>query len=193
LQRKRRYATQIMRKKTSSGELPLSPSKKGNIVKFLTYIITIIMLGIIAYYIYVKSQPDETVIVEKEIPEKTDVDDSAQPESTPPLEERTQVEILNGCGGTGVAKIFEAILRKEGFDVVNTDNYVEDGKIRWDVPASRIIDLTGNTEQAEIIAEKLGIAETHVISQSNPNEIYDVRIIIGKDFKELESFKSFSR
>ena len=183
----------MMRKKTSSSELPLSPSKKGNVVKFLTYVTSIIILGVIAYYIYFKSQPDVTVVVEKEIPEKTDGDIVAQSESTLPLEERTQVEILNGCGGTGVAKIFEAILRKEGFDVVNTDNYVENGKIRWDVPASRVIDLTGNTEQAEIIAEKLGIAETHVISQSNPEEIYDVRIIIGKDFKDLEGFKSFSR
>jgi hypothetical protein len=192
LQRKRRYATQIMRKKTFSSDTALSPPKSGKSRKFLTYLITIIILGIIAYYIYHESQPTLIVAVEEETPEVIKTDNSAQPES-PPLEEKIQVEILNGCGETGVAKIFEALLRKEGFDVVNTDNYVENGKIRWDVPASRVVDLTGSTQQAITIAKVLGISETHVISQNDPKEIYDVRIIIGKDFKNLESYKSFSR
>jgi hypothetical protein len=35
-----------------------------------------------------------------------------------------QVEVLNGCGVTGVADRFTDFLRSEKFDVVKTDNYV---------------------------------------------------------------------
>ena len=69
--------------------------------------------------------------------------------------------------------------------------YIEKGKINWKVKSSRIVDLRGKIDEAEKAADILGISKTHVISQVNPNEIYDLRIIIGQDFKNLESYKSF--
>jgi hypothetical protein len=194
VQRKRRYATQIMRKKTSSTESSLAPPATGTGRKLFTYFITIIILGFAAYYIYTKSRPSDTIVVEVE-QENSGETNQPEPEQTdpaPPLEQKIQVEILNGCGKTGIAKIFENILRKKGFDVVNTGNYVENGRVNWKVKSSRVVDLSGKVDEAETAAEILGIAETHVISQINPKEIYDLRIVIGLDFKDLESYKSFS-
>jgi len=188
VQRKRRYATQILRKKTSSSDSPFGSPERGKGRKFLTYVITISILGIVAYYIYSKSQPSETIIVEKEMPEQMipEVD-------PPPLEQKIQVEILNGCGKGGIAKTFETILRKKGYDVVNIDNYIENGRINWKVESSRVVDLTGDTQQAEIVAKILGISQTHVLSQNAEKEIYDLRIIIGHDYMDLDSFKSFPK
>jgi hypothetical protein len=180
-----------MRKKTSSSDSPFTPPEGGKGRKFLTYVITISILGIVAYYIYSKSQPSETIVVEQEIPEQKKTETSDQVDVTPPLEQKVQVEILNGCGVRDIAKDFETILRKEGFDVVSTANYVENGRLNWKVTSSRVVDLTGDVEQAEKVAKILGISQTHVLSQSNADEIYDLRIIIGHDYKDLDSYKSF--
>ena len=109
------------------------------------------------------------------------------------MKDKIELEILNGCCKTGIAKIFEHILSKEGFDVVNTDNYIEKGRIRWDVAVSRVIDLTGHIDQAEKVADILGIDRKNVNSLASSSEIYDVRVIIGRDFQNLASFKSFAK
>ena len=182
-----------MRKKTSSNDSHLAPPANGKGKKFFTYFITIVILGLAAYYIYNKSRPSDTIVVEQGSTDETNQQIPEQADPTPPLEQKIQVEILNGCGKDGIAKIFETILRENGFDVVNTANYVENGKVNWNVKSSHIVDLSGKVDEAESVAEILGIAKTHVISQNNPKEIYDLRIVIGLDFKDLDSYKSFSK
>lgn len=180
-----------MRKKNSPSELSFTAPEKGKSGKFFTYFITILLLGIIAYYIYSKSSPAETIVVEADNQEQVESETTEQVESKPPLEQKVQVEILNGCGVNNIAKIFESVLRTEGFDVVNTDNLVENGKVNWKVKDSKIIDLRGKKEDAEKAAKILGISKSHVVSQANPKEIYDLRIIIGQDFKNLDGYKSY--
>jgi hypothetical protein len=102
-----------------------------------------------------------------------------------PFEENIQIEILNGCGVTGIAKVFQSFLRQNGFDVVNTENYVEEGKIRWDLPESMIIDHTGNTEQAKEVARVLRLSANKIVYRDDPTAIYDVSVVLGKDYKKL--------
>ena len=103
-----------------------------------------------------------------------------------PFEENIQVEVLNGCGFNGVAKTFQTYLRENGFDVVNTDNYFEDGKKRWDIKNSMVIDRIGQIEQAMAVARVLDIPSGRVFTRESDNSIYDVSVVIGKDFKSLK-------
>jgi len=91
-----------------------------------------------------------------------------------------QVEVLNGCGVSGVADRFTDYLRKKNFDVVNTGNYRS-----FSIDNSIIIDRTGNIVNAEYLAEVIGIDKKQVIQQKNKNYFLDVTLIIGKDYKQL--------
>ena len=91
-----------------------------------------------------------------------------------------QIEILNGCGIDGIADNFTEKLRKKNFDVVHTGNYRS-----YDIDESIIIDRTGNIDNAEILAEIVGVDEAHIIRQLNKEYFLDITLIIGKDYKQL--------
>ena len=92
-----------------------------------------------------------------------------------------QVEVLNGCGISGVAEKFTDYLRSNHFDVVQTGNYIS-----FDVSKSMVIDRTGNKANAVKVADALGIDHKNIIQQINNDYILDVSLIIGKDFKQLK-------
>jgi hypothetical protein len=91
-----------------------------------------------------------------------------------------QMEILNGCGVSGVADQFTDALRKKNFDIVHTGNYIS-----FNIDESIIISRTVNNKSARDLAETLGIDETRVINQVNKNYFLDITLIIGKDYKQL--------
>ena len=91
-----------------------------------------------------------------------------------------QVEVLNGCGASGVAEKFTDYLRKEKFDVVQIGNYIS-----FDIDQSLVIDRTGNKANAEKVAAALGIDRKNVIMQKNDDSFLDVSVVIGKDYKKL--------
>lgn len=91
-----------------------------------------------------------------------------------------QVEVLNGCGASGVAEKFTDFLRKEKFDVVQMGNYIS-----FDIDNSLVIDRTGNRANAEKVAAVLGIDNKNVIMQKNDDSFLDVSVVIGKDYKRL--------
>jgi len=158
----------------------------------LGWIFSIIILGLLSYFIYIWSPESagEDILLEDSTEVVQDdpvMDEPEIPENDPaPFEENIQIEILNGCGFNGVAKIFQSYLREQGFDVVNTDNYLEDGKQRWDIQKSMVIDRVGEFEQAISVARALGISGDQVFSREIPEAIYDVSVVIGKDFKQLK-------
>ncbi len=121
--------------------------------------------------------------------------DEAVPQETPAKEvyvRATQVEILNGCGESGVAKILAEKLIARKYDVVNTGNYLKSGKRYFKVKKTRIIDQI-NTEKSrkktKELAKILGISKKQIQYFSNPNPVADITIIIGKDYKSLDIFK----
>jgi hypothetical protein len=92
-----------------------------------------------------------------------------------------QVEVLNGCGATGVAEKFTSFLRQNNFDVVQTGNYFS-----FNIDNTLVIDRTGNLKNALRVAEALGINKKHVIQQKNDDYFLDVSLIIGKDYINLK-------
>ena len=93
-----------------------------------------------------------------------------------------QLEVLNGCGVSGVADNFTDYLRAANFDVVNIGNYRS-----FDVDYSLLIDRTGKIENAFEIASALGIKKNNIIQQINKEYFLDVTLVIGKDYKQLKN------
>jgi hypothetical protein len=95
-----------------------------------------------------------------------------------------QVNVLNGCGGSGVAIIFMDYLRRRGYDVVETGNYTS-----FDVASSIVIDRRGDFETAKKIAYALGISNKNVVQQISPDYYLDVSVVIGRDYDQLKPMK----
>lgn len=94
-----------------------------------------------------------------------------------------QLEVLNGCGITGIAEKFTNYLREENFDVVQVGNYRS-----FDIDNTLVVDRTGDKSNAFKVAETLGIDSKNVIQQINNDYFLDVSLIIGKDFNRLKPF-----
>ena len=194
MRRRRRQATQIIKKKgtiTKQSPYIQYPSQSSMIWKRIFRIfLFIIIFGGIGYILYNINYESELT---QEIPiDTTSTVSESHTEEIPlaniaPFEQRVQIEILNGCGVNGVAKIFESYLRRHGFDVVNTENYREKGKVRWNVRESKVIDQIGKLDQAKDVARSLGISDKNIDSKVNPSAIYDVSVVIGLDFKKLKA------
>ena len=194
MRRRRRQSTQIVRKKTAQN-LPVSShyslskaSSKGKKV-FYTFLMIIVIVAA-SYYLYnlnLVNENSQTTKLKSEKLKDTPAEPIEEEKTPPPFEHKIQIEILNGCGVNGIAKIFQSYLREKGFDVVNTENYTVNGKLNWQVEKSFIIDQIGVSERAKAVAKSLGIPLTNIESHENPQAIYDVSVVIGKDYKKLIS------
>jgi len=107
----------------------------------------------------------------------------------PPLNRVIQLEVLNGCGTQGVAKIFSTNLKRHKYDVVSSGNYLKKGKTFWKVVKTKVIDNTGNRENAEKLAEIIGIKKSNIESKVVASPIADITIVIGKDYRDLDIIK----
>lgn len=104
--------------------------------------------------------------------------------TTNKISEIIQVEILNGCGVSGVADRFTDYLRGNDVDVVKTGNY-----IKFDVEETIVIDRIGNKANALHVAEILNMNEGNAITQINNDYFVDVTIIIGRDYFKQSPIK----
>ena len=137
------------------------------------YNLIIIFLGIVIFLLVY------SIILK--IKDKEDADrELANKNRTAPI---IQLEVLNGCGISGVAEKFTDYLRNNNFDVVQTGNYIS-----FDVEKTMVIDRTGNKANAFKVADALGIDHKNVIQQINNDYILDVSLIIGKNFKQLKPY-----
>jgi hypothetical protein len=101
-----------------------------------------------------------------------------------PVPQLIQVEVLNGCGVSGLANVTTDFLRDtKKIDVVFKGNYKN-----FNVEKSQIIDRTGDMDEALEIAEILGIDKSLVSSDVDFNKQLSATIILGKDYKELSPF-----
>ena len=159
----------ISKKRTSGKSADLRASTTNlfiNIAIFLLLAVIIFML----YSIYIKlanSSSDNFVNASDQQPS-----------------EIIQVQVLNGCGVSGIGDRFTDYLRANKFDVVNIGNY-----IRFDMDETIVIDRTGNKANAYKVAEALGVKRENVIQQLNNDYFLDVSIVIGRDYYTLKPLK----
>ena len=96
-----------------------------------------------------------------------------------------QLDVQNGCGAKGAGTKFTNFLRAAGFDVVDVRNYSSSRVAR-----TLVIDRAGNLAAARKVAAALGVAESNVIQQINPDAFVAVSVVIGEDFTHLNPGKT---
>lgn len=201
MHRRRRPPTRLNKRSSSFDPNTAYQKKQENskksksFFKFLFWIVVVAGICWYAYFnFYLPSDNDEMLILDSSTVESSsNKPDTIKEPSFKKPEKMIKIEVLNGCGVSGIAKIFESYLRQEGFDVVNTENYRILGKINWNLQNSKVIEQIGNIDNANSVAQSLGIDEKFVSSVKNQSPICDVTVVIGKDFKEIKGFKEFSK
>ncbi len=217
LKRRRRLNTQtIQRKKTTQIQrrpAPKEPNRFWAFIKFLMIIGLIVLIGYTGYKyllpvmqqklpsLHISKDSGQTVTPVPEKPAPLPVEKPTEtPEAVSTRQEQqnetfvkaTQVEILNGCGQQGIAKVLAEKLRALKYDVVNTGNYLKRGKPYFKVKKTRMIDQL-NTKKSRKkclkLAKEMGLSSKQVQSFSNPNPIADITIILGADYNKLPIFK----
>lgn len=94
-----------------------------------------------------------------------------------------QVEVLNGCGVSGIAGAATQYLRRHHFDVVGSGNYRD-----FEQERSLVIDRVGNREAALRVAAILGIDEAYVREEIGDDYYLDASVVLGRDYRSLRPF-----
>lgn len=100
--------------------------------------------------------------------------------STHLISEVIQIQVLNGCGVSGIASSFTGKLRRSGFDVVESGNFET-----FNVQKTFVIDRSGNLENARRVANALGISEENIIREVAIGFYLDATVVIGFDYDQL--------
>ncbi|HTX19824.1 MAG TPA: LytR C-terminal domain-containing protein [Bacteroidota bacterium] len=95
-----------------------------------------------------------------------------------------QVDVLNGCGASGVGQKLTNLLRASGYDVVEMGNYKT-----FDVRQTLVVDRSGNIDIARKLASDLGIDARNVVQEISPGYFVTASVVLGKDFKNLRGWK----
>lgn len=91
-----------------------------------------------------------------------------------------QVEVLNGCGVSGLANQFTSVLRQNGFDVVETGNFDN-----FNMDQTLVIARTFNTENARRVADALGVDDKNILIEASDDYYLDATVVIGSDYQSL--------
>jgi hypothetical protein len=156
----------VREKKISTEKKKVNLSK--NFILNASILILVIINSILAYSVF------------KAIP-FNDSDDIYLEDSTAV---RIQVEVLNGCGVSGVAEKLTDYLRMNNIDVVSLGNYRS-----FDIENSIIIGRNEKIQNAEIVAAIVGLDNQNIIQQINPDYLLDVTFVLGKDYRNLIPLK----
>lgn len=96
---------------------------------------------------------------------------------------KAEIEILNGCGEEGIAYLYSNFLMEEGFDVIDSKNADNFDYLNTNI----LVYKKEKMDVAKNLAKTLKIKNKNIkLIKGGP---WDLSIIIGKDYKELDSFK----
>jgi len=203
LRHRRRNTNQAARRASNtSSQTQFFKQKKTRSKKPLWFFLIIIIIGTGYYYreTILKHIPEmefsKNISLPEDIEEKpaeVNTIPAKKPEKTQQyysaIERKIQLEILNGCGDSGVAKTLTRLLKKSKYDVVNQGNYIKNGKVNFNVAESKIIDQVNKQENSRALADEMGILYSNVEIYEHPSPIADITIVIGKDYTTLDIFK----
>ena len=100
-----------------------------------------------------------------------------------------EVEILNGCGESGIAARFSEFLRDKRVDVVRSEN-----ADNFDYTKTVLIQRNENTSGLKYVADALKFDmknSARVMTAIDSNSDVDITLVIGKDFRSINSIKSY--
>lgn len=104
-----------------------------------------------------------------------------EPTPMPPAPPRIKVQILNGCGKTGIARKAREWLARNDYDIRDVGN-----ADRQDYRNSEVLNRSGNAASARDLARMLGIDESRVKRKAGaPGLDVDLTLVIGNDYRRL--------
>ena len=193
----------IIHKQQKEGRKQADSQRKSHlnifvVFKPLVYIFVIVCFVFLLYQVSTSlnfseffSKPDTVTIGTQKNEATENKGDNQQKQKTSkqpvvnPIKQKTQVEVLNGCGTSGIAKSVTDFLRKSEIDVVYLGNYKN-----FNLSKSQVIDRSGNPDIARRIARILGISEAQVKTDIDKTKQLKASILLGKDYKNLTPFKN---
>jgi hypothetical protein len=94
-----------------------------------------------------------------------------------------RVEVLNGCGVTGLASKCEGLLVKEEFRVGHVGDLTdEQGEIKYGVENTYLRCAPGFEAAADEVKRSLDLAMANVIADLPPDGECDIRVVLGDDY-----------
>ena len=150
-------------------------SLKKTLIKFL-FITSMMIISFIFYDNFSFNSDDESSIL---LMSQTKMENY--------LENRVQIQVLNGCGDKGVADLYATYLRDNNYDVIDYKN-----ADHFNYNASQII-VHNNNLLIEDIADLLFIQSSNIDYIFDENIFYDLTLIVGKDYKNLDSYNDISK
>ena len=105
-----------------------------------------------------------------------------------------EIEILNGCGVEGIAELFTNFLRSHNYDVISIENAKDkSGIINFNYNQCKIIIYNKEKlKEGYKLSLQLGIDNSNIIKDYK-NSIWDLALIIGKDYSILNSFEIINK
>ena len=137
--------------------------------KPIFYILSIILLAISVYSFKIYLNNDSI----KDITYQTNLESN--------IVIKAEIEILNGCGESGVANLYANFLRQKGFDVIESRNADNFDYLNTNI----LVHKKEMIPVAKNLAKILEIEEIKLIEKG----MWDLSLIIGKDYKKLDSFE----
>ena len=103
-----------------------------------------------------------------------------------PITDPIKVQVLNGCGVSGIANEFAEFLQQKRYDVVDVDN-----ALNWDYEKTVIINRERQDHrQIEKFRDLIGIDPELVYKIRNDEVESDITLIIGSDYESLKVYRS---
>jgi hypothetical protein len=105
-----------------------------------------------------------------------------------------EMEILNGCGVEGIGELFTNFLRSHNYDVISIENAKDkSGIINFNYNQCKIIIYNKEKlKEGYKLSLQLGIDNSNIIKDYK-NSIWDLALIIGKDYSTLNSFEIINK
>ncbi len=159
--------------RTSTG--PMGAGSWDRMLNILIGGLSVLVVALlISLIVRLNSSPSEPTVTVTENP--TEDNEPVQVKS-----KVIRVEVLNGTTVPKLASRASDFLREKGFDVVQTGNAPHSN-----FKTSVVQDRMGNIQNAMHVAQALGIGESAIIQQKNPQLYLEVTVIIGMDYKSLK-------
>jgi hypothetical protein len=98
---------------------------------------------------------------------------------------KIQLEIWNGCGISNLALMYTDFLRSEGLDVMDSKN-----ADHFNYSKTTIFHHRGDISRALVLSEILKLDPINIIEDKDENLFYDLTLIIGKDYRDLLSYRN---
>lgn len=167
------FSEKVARKKVktkNNSNVDLKSSTQNLMLNIIIFVLFVVIIYL-SYSIFIKLKLDTG-------------EEIVQNNNTKVPAEIIQLEVLNGCGVSGLADRFTDYLRRNGFDVVNKGNYIQ-----FDIENTMVIDRIGNIANAKEIAKSLGVDRKNIFTQINDDYFLDVSVIVGADYYNLTPLK----